>query len=499
MLIVPIFERQAAGRLSQLGRGHRRRRQRCSACIARCTSRTIRCSTRSTTSRRATRRGLPTVWKTRYATIGVLICWDQWYPEAARITACSAPQVLFYPTAIGWHPAEKDEWGAAQVDAWRTMQRAHAIANGVYVASPNRIGHEDEPGTDGITFFGHSFIADPFGRYVAEAGERRERSSSRAATRRSSKTSAATGRSCATAASTPTARSSSATSADDRRPAQPRWRMPAEWEPHRATWIAWPHHEPDWPGKLAPIPWVYAEIARVLADFEPVEILCHAEAVCESARRHPRGARRARRSRPPAPRARPIASGCATARRPASSTPPAASSLLNWAFNAWAKYDNWRAGRAGRPRDRATSRGLPRVEPTRPDNGARDRARRRRHRDQRRGPAARHRGVAAERRPGAQPGADARRLRARCSREWLGIAQDDLARRRLRRRRHARPRRRHRAVRRARHDRARGRGRSGRREPRASMDNLRRLRARRARSAGRTAARRQLPFPRARR
>jgi N-carbamoylputrescine amidase len=109
------------------------------------------------------------VWKTRYATIGVLICWDQWYPEAARITSLLGAQVLFYPTAIGWHPAEQAEWGAAQVDAWRTTQRAHAIANGVYVASPNRIGHEPEPGTDGITFFGHSFIADPFGRYVAQA------------------------------------------------------------------------------------------------------------------------------------------------------------------------------------------------------------------------------------------------------------------------------------------------------------------------------------------
>ena len=114
------------------------------------------------------------VWKTRYATIGVLICWDQWYPEAARITSLLGAQVLFYPTAIGWHPAEKDEWGAAQVDAWRTTQRAHAIANGVYVAAPNRVGHEDEPGTKGITFFGHSFIADPFGRYLAEAGDDEE-------------------------------------------------------------------------------------------------------------------------------------------------------------------------------------------------------------------------------------------------------------------------------------------------------------------------------------
>jgi N-carbamoylputrescine amidase len=110
------------------------------------------------------------VWKTRYANIGVLICWDQWYPEAARITALLGADILFYPTAIGWHPAEKSEFGQAQVEAWRTMQRSHAIANGVFVASPNRVGHEDEAGTDGIDFFGNSFIADPFGRILAEAG-----------------------------------------------------------------------------------------------------------------------------------------------------------------------------------------------------------------------------------------------------------------------------------------------------------------------------------------
>ena len=110
------------------------------------------------------------VWKTRYANVGVLICWDQWYPEAARITSLLGADILFYPTAIGWHPAEKDTFGKAQVDAWRTIQRSHAIANGVFVASPNRVGHEDEPGTRGLEFFGHSFIADPFGRLLAEAG-----------------------------------------------------------------------------------------------------------------------------------------------------------------------------------------------------------------------------------------------------------------------------------------------------------------------------------------
>jgi N-carbamoylputrescine amidase len=109
------------------------------------------------------------VFNTRYAKVGVLICWDQWYPEAARITSLLGAEVLFYPTAIGWHPQEKAAFGHAQVDAWRVTQRAHAIANGVYVAAPNRVGHEGEPGTEGIEFFGQSFVADPFGRVVAEA------------------------------------------------------------------------------------------------------------------------------------------------------------------------------------------------------------------------------------------------------------------------------------------------------------------------------------------
>ena len=110
------------------------------------------------------------VWHTRFADIGVLICWDQWYPEAARITSLLGAEILFYPTAIGWHPKEKADFGKAQVEAWRTMQRAHAIANGVFVASPNRVGHEDEAGTEGLEFFGHSFISDPFGRIIADSG-----------------------------------------------------------------------------------------------------------------------------------------------------------------------------------------------------------------------------------------------------------------------------------------------------------------------------------------
>jgi N-carbamoylputrescine amidase len=110
------------------------------------------------------------VWKTRFATIGVLICWDQWYPEAARITSLLGAEIIFYPTAIGWHPAEKAEYGEAQVEAWKTAQRAHGIANGVYIAAVNRVGHEHESGTEGIEFFGHSFVSDPFGRVIAEGG-----------------------------------------------------------------------------------------------------------------------------------------------------------------------------------------------------------------------------------------------------------------------------------------------------------------------------------------
>ena len=110
------------------------------------------------------------MWRTKFANIGVLICWDQWYPEGSRITSLLGAEILFYPTAIGWHPHEKAHFGHAQAEAWRIMQRSHAIANGVFVVSPNRVGFEEESGTNGIEFFGQSFICDPFGRYLAEAG-----------------------------------------------------------------------------------------------------------------------------------------------------------------------------------------------------------------------------------------------------------------------------------------------------------------------------------------
>jgi N-carbamoylputrescine amidase len=110
---------------------------------------------------------------TRYGRVGTLVCWDQWYPEAARLTALRGASVLFYPTAIGWHPEEKAEWGESQTSAWQTMQRSHAIANGLYVAAVNRVGHEGPKG-GGIEFFGASFLCDPYGRVVAEASRDRE-------------------------------------------------------------------------------------------------------------------------------------------------------------------------------------------------------------------------------------------------------------------------------------------------------------------------------------
>lgn len=112
--------------------------------------------------------------------IGALVCWDQWYPEGARLTALQGANTLFYPTAIGWHPAEKAEFGEAQYSAWQTIQRAHAIANGVYVAAVNRVGHEngDVRGNrvegPGLEFWGGSFLADPFGRVIARATHNKE-------------------------------------------------------------------------------------------------------------------------------------------------------------------------------------------------------------------------------------------------------------------------------------------------------------------------------------
>jgi N-carbamoylputrescine amidase len=113
-------------------------------------------------------------WDTKFARIGVCVCWDQWYPEAARLTALRGAQILFYPTAIGWHPEEKAEYGRRQHSSWETVQRGHAVANGCYVAVPNRVGHEAPEGGPGIEFWGQSFICDPSGEIIAKGSRDEE-------------------------------------------------------------------------------------------------------------------------------------------------------------------------------------------------------------------------------------------------------------------------------------------------------------------------------------
>ena len=273
----------------------------------------------------------------------MLVCWDQWFPEGARLTALRGANTLFYPTAIGWHPAEKDEYGEAQHDAWKTIQRSHAIANGVYVAVANRVGmeHGDIRGNrapgEGLEFWGGSFIADPFGRMLAEAShdkeeiltaevdlamlEEQRRHWPFLRDRRVDAYAGLTERFL-----------------DDNRM---KYRMPAEWEPHQATWIAWPHNEEDWPGKFGPIPWVYADIVRCLSVGERVEILvnnAHAETAARSLLERS-GARmeNVRFHSWPTDRVWLRDSGPIFVR----DTETSSLTVTDWRFNAWAKYENW--------------------------------------------------------------------------------------------------------------------------------------------------------------
>ena len=113
-------------------------------------------------------------WQTKFAKIGVCVCWDQWYPESARLTALQGAEIIFFPTAIGWHPSEKEKYGERHHSSWETIQRSHAIANGCYVAVPNRVGHEAPDGGDGIEFWGQSFVADPSGIILEKASAEAE-------------------------------------------------------------------------------------------------------------------------------------------------------------------------------------------------------------------------------------------------------------------------------------------------------------------------------------
>ena len=201
--------------------------------------------------------------------------------------------MLFYPTAIGWHPAEKEQFGEAQYDAWQTIQRAHAIANGVYVAAVNRVGHEHgdirgnrAPGV-GLEFWGGSFIADPFGRVLAQAPHDSEAILIEEVDLKYSRIRGATGRSCATGASIsirPLRRAFLTMPVNHEHRARQGYRMPAEWEPHAATWLAWPHNAEDWPGRFHPIPWVYCDIIRHLTRVEDVHLLVNNAAAEQRAR-----------------------------------------------------------------------------------------------------------------------------------------------------------------------------------------------------------------------
>ena len=303
------------------------------------------------------------------------MCWDQWYPEGARLTARKARTCCFIRTAIGWHPDEKAEYGEAQYDAWNTIQRAHAIANGVYVAVPNRVGFETgnirgnvAPGK-GLEFWGGSFIADPFGQIIAQASHDKEEVLIAEVdlqriedVRRNwpfwrDRRVDAYGPLLNGSWCSDTLDQMSKPHKLSQTPASLGYRMPAEWEPHEATWIAWPHNRSDWPGRFEPIPWVYAEIVRHLARVERVNILVEDEAaevkvrellirahvISERAGAPGKPAGNIRFYQIPTNRGWTRDAGPIFLRRDSRPTKdfPAVAATA-WRFNAWAKYNDWK-------------------------------------------------------------------------------------------------------------------------------------------------------------
>ena len=297
--------------------------------------------------------------------IGTLVCWDQWYPEGARITALQGANVLFYPDGDWMASAEKEEFGAAQYDAWQTIQRAHAIANGVYVAAVNRVGmeHGDVRGNraegPGLGVLGRIVS----GRSVWARDCERQRTTSEEilmgeidlAQMEDTRRNWPFLRDRRIDAYAPIvnrfldrrrANETRSRSPNDKgkTPRELGYRMPAEWEPHEATWLAWPHNPEDWPGKFQPIPWVYAEIVRHWRSVEEVHILVNDAAAEKRCARHSEtnGANlgQVHFHLWPTDRVWTRDSGPIFVRKRAQNRDSTVA-VTNWKFNAWAKYHDW--------------------------------------------------------------------------------------------------------------------------------------------------------------
>ena len=216
------------------------------------------------------------VFNTRYARIGVLVCWDQWYPEAARITSLMGAEILFYPTAIGWASTQTEDVNTEQFQAWQTIQRSHAIANGVHVVAVNRTGHEN-----GMKFWGGSFVVNPFGTVLYQASHDEEVVHVADVDLSLSdfyRTHWPFMRDRRIDTYKPIASRyikiiiSLMSISDLHTPAELGYRFPAEWEKHAGTWLSYPHNEASWPGKIHTIFPFYHEFIRNLAKGEMVNI-----------------------------------------------------------------------------------------------------------------------------------------------------------------------------------------------------------------------------------